>query len=233
MLSDHHSRHLLDRVVRFRQTFSIEDYVEPDGSLEYFPEDVPLFNHNAPTRFVDCGAYTGDTVEALLSRLPGTPEQVEYVISYEPDRDNFVRLCDHIDTLSATHTDVTFLPSPLGVWSSTDMLSFKTRGDSSSSVTHDRTGNCAVPVIALDNTVRAARPTYIKMDIEGAESAAVEGAKHLIAEQAPTLAMCVYHRPEDLWRLPIQIKQLQPDYRMYLRVHGHMGLSTVLYCVPD
>ena len=66
----------------------------------------------------------------------------------------------------------------------------------------------------------------------GAELAALEGAKSLIQTQQPVLAICVYHKPKDLWELPQFIDQLQPNYDMYLRVHEHLGLSTVLYCIP-
>ncbi|HPE80842.1 MAG TPA: hypothetical protein PKZ35_12640 [Gammaproteobacteria bacterium] len=52
------------------------------------------------------------------------------------------------------------------------------------------------------------------------------------ADAQPLLAICVYHKPEDLWELPLLISEINPNYDMHLRVHSHMGLSTVLYCVP-
>jgi hypothetical protein len=71
------------------------------------------------------------------------------------------------------------------------------------------------------------------MDIEGAEIEALCGAKECIRAYAPILTICVYHRPSDLWEIPLLIEEILPDgYDMYLRVHEHMGLSSVLYCLP-
>ena len=91
-------------------------------------------------------------------------------------------------------------------------------------------GMVPVPVVSLDQAVGLARPNYIKMDVEGAELKALQGARELIASQAPSLAICLYHKPEDLWEIPLYLHQLQPNYKMYLRTHDHLGLSTVLYC---
>ena len=122
---------------------------------------------------------------------------------------------------------------PLGTWSSNTVLSFGTgSGSSSSIVASGDAEGVSVPVVALDGMFAGAAPNFIKMDIEGAEREALLGASRIIREQRPVLAICVYHRPADLWELPLLIHEINPDYRMYLRAHSHMGLSTVLYCLP-
>lgn len=81
-LADNKSREQLERIVQFRRTLDVVDYPIPDNEVEYLPDDVPIFEHINAVRFVDCGAYTGDTVLDLLQYCP---RPIDYVVSFEPD----------------------------------------------------------------------------------------------------------------------------------------------------
>ena len=70
------------------------------------------------------------------------------------------------------------------------------------------------------------------MDIEGSERDALIGSARIIREQSPVLLISLYHKPKDLWEIPDMIRAINPNYEMYLRVHAHLFLETVLYCVP-
>lgn len=72
-------------------------------------------------------------------------------------------------------------------------------------------------------------PTFIKMDIEGAELEALEGAKNTIVKSKPKLAICLYHKPDDLWKIPLYLKKLVPEYKFYIRHHSKVRWETVLY----
>ena len=75
---------------------------------------------------------------------------------------------------------------------------------------------------------------FIKMDIEGSEAAALMGSEKTIKKFKPKLAICVYHKKDDLWTLPQLIKSLVPEYQFYLNHHTISGIETVLYCrVPE
>jgi FkbM family methyltransferase len=92
------------------------------------------------------------------------------------------------------------------------------------------------PTIAIDDFCRAkrlARLDYIKMDIEGSEPDALAGAYDSIARYRPKLAVCVYHKPADLWEIPLAIKRRFPFYRLYLGHYSLHGEETVLYCAPE
>lgn len=75
--------------------------------------------------------------------------------------------------------------------------------------------------------------TFIKLDIEGAEMDALIGARMSIKKWKPRLAVCVYHRREDLVEIPLYIHGLVPEYKMYLRHYSTCRAETVLYCIYD
>jgi methyltransferase FkbM-like protein len=70
------------------------------------------------------------------------------------------------------------------------------------------------------------------MDIEGAELDALRGARPVIVRDRPVLTICVYHVPGDLWRLPLLMKEMIPEYQMFLRTHEGDGWQTVAYGIP-
>jgi hypothetical protein len=84
----------------------------------------------------------------------------------------------------------------------------------------------------LDEVLEGVDVTFLKMDIEGAEPDALAGAAKLIARCRPVLAICVYHRQDHLWTIPLWIKRLVPEYRLYLRPHHEECWDLVCYAVP-
>ncbi len=56
-----------------------------------------------------------------------------------------------------------------------------------------------------------------KMDIEGAEGSAIEGSKSIIKNYHPKLAISVYHKKDDFWKIPEQILSIRDDYKIFLR----------------
>lgn len=69
------------------------------------------------------------------------------------------------------------------------------------------------------------------MDIEGAELEALYGAKRIISEQRPKLAISIYHRPEDIVELSHLIMKYNDSYKFYLRHHSIVSWDTVLYAI--
>jgi hypothetical protein len=73
---------------------------------------------------------------------------------------------------------------------------------------------------------------YIKMDIEGWEMNALKGAENLIKTLKPKLAICVYHKPNDFLEIYNYIKELNPNYKIYLRHYTEGVVETVMYFIP-
>ncbi len=225
ILCDKKSKEVLDNFVNFRKELNPEFYVKPKDK-EYFPSDIKLFKKNEKLNILDCGAYIGDSLEDFILNF----KNVNNIISFEPDANNIELLSNNVNLLKDKFPSCNFLVYPCGVYSENKVLKFNNMIASSSSYI-DEESLIEVPVVSLDKTVIGMKINYIKMDIEGAEKDAILGAKNIIKKYKPTLAICLYHKPEDLWELPLLIKKIEPSYDMYIRVHEDMFLSTVLYCI--
>lgn len=232
LFADQISHQVLDRIIAFREKVSAETYLTNDCVTQYFPEDIDLFSHLDAIRMIDCGAFTGDTLAQTISTLGTRKINLDLIALIEPDSKNLVALQENVKKYKEA-CDLFVLPA--GVWSSSKILQITSNGASSQVAelqAEPQEGTFLIPVVGIDEVFYGVKPNYIKMDIEGAEVEAIEGARQVIADYSPVLAICLYHRGSDLWNIPLRINEINPNYNYYLRVHGDMGLETVLYCVP-
>ena len=123
---------------------------------------------------------------------------------------------------------ITFVES--GLWKETLELYFYDRG-SSSYLTDKEHSNSVVKVSAVDDVMECRDATFIKMDTEGAEMDALEGAVKTIKRNKPKLTICIYHSDEDMLRIAEWIHELVPEYKLYVRHHTKRDHETVLYAV--
>jgi FkbM family methyltransferase len=189
----------------------------------YFPEDLvrPIDDEV----FVDCGAFSGDTIADFIAKRAGHFAQI---IAVEPDGVNSAALRDRIKAWERDGVaPVTVEQVAAGSRRAT--LPFQTTGTAGSAV---GSGTEMVQVVPLDEILKGRRPTYIKFDVEGAEKDALLGGATTIRENMPVLAVCLYHKPQDLWELPLLIQSIQPGYRMFLRRYSDECWETVCYAVP-
>ena len=176
--------------------------------------------------FVDCGAYDGDTVAAFIDRTQG---RFQHVQAIEPDPCNYARLLMRIGTMPATDSCriSTFL---LGVSDRSRRVRFAATGTTASCL--DGRGDASIEVVALDDLLEPDLPYLIKLDVEGAESCALRGARRTLGSGRSGVAVSLYHRPEDIVELPRQVDEIMPHARFVLRSHGFDGTDLVLYAFP-
>ena len=149
---------------------------------QYLPKDI--FKREAYSRTVNCGSYDGDTIKSIYCEYG----RFDALACFEPDLINYKKLSEYLKIYSIADTTISF---PCGVFSSTKMLRFKSDQNTNSSIALD--GNAFVQVVSLDDVLPDFRPTFINMDIEGAEPEALLGATRLINSFAPYLAISIYH----------------------------------------
>lgn len=215
--------------VKPEHVYPLNDYVCGADSLDekqYFDEDI--LNWEPEEVFVDCGVYDLGTSIRFAGNCRAHGVEKITVHAFEPDRENY-RICsDKKAELEKEGVSVTLYP--FGVWREDGRLLFEAGGGSGSKITNNQDSADTIDVVALDSVIRE-KVTFIKMDIEGAELEALKGAKNLIQTYRPKLAICIYHKPEDLTEIPLYIKGLVPDYKLYVRHYSNNTGELVLYAV--
>lgn len=221
--ADAESERLFFETLLYRLEFDLEMASTISGAAcQYSHPTVPRWND--PLCMVDGGAYNGDTLRGLLRH----GYRFDSVYAFEPDLENVRQLRDSIaEVLPGVKSSIW----PCGLSCKTDRLKFAEGGGTSSKFSE--TGSAQVPVVALDDVLHGQPVNFIKLDIEGAEADALQGAKGLIEKHRPGLAVCLYHLPHHLWDIPLWIAELNLGYRFYYRVHEHGTFETVLYALPE
>lgn len=222
MIADETSKHVYHNVLLHRAVHNLELIWEVYSEQQNFGNDVVGYVKGG---VVDCGAFDGDTLRRFISQV-GTDDYQYF--AFEADSDNFCKLekyCDE-NNLSKVHC------FNLGVWNQKTELYF-TVGDSDVSGTlldADHTnGKMKIAVDSLDNVIGEQNVDLITMDIEGSEPNALEGAKHTIRKNRPTLAISAYHKLEHLWEIPLLIQQIYNGYDIYFAHHRWNMDDTVCY----
>jgi FkbM family methyltransferase len=212
LLHDEASREVFRQQLtwRLRGDFSSASKPVPD---QYFPLDIII--PCPDERIVDGGAFDGDTLRNM-------PLGYSHAWAIEPDPWSVARI-----RLLGDERAVVF-EAALG--SRSGRARFDARGTPASS--RAERGHIEVTVSRLDDLLSGETPTYLKLDVEGDELAALHGATELLRRAQPVVAVCVYHRPDDLWRIPLLLHELLPRHRHFLRVHENDGFELVAYAVP-
>ena len=222
------SGEVLRKALACRITGSPDDF-PPVTAAQYFQED--LVPRSRYLRFVDCGAYVGDTLLEWMRRVGGNDPALLRYHAIEPDARSFEQLAQTRDSLPVAVQSCVSLHR-CGVGS----VSGRLRVLSSGVGTNLRDGpedGSEVDVTRLDDLLVGETVTAIKMDLEGFEPRALEGARALIAAQRPVLLVAIYHQVRHLWELPLWIHDLGLGYRLSLRHHDASMSETVCYGVPE
>ena len=170
--------------------------------------------------FLDLGAYRGDTVQEFLHYSGGKYNEI---IALEPDRRTYKKLCDYLENLPNS-TAV-----QKAVYSESKTLFFSSKAGRQSTLSSKGE---EIETVTVDELCNSKNITYIKMDVEGAEYDALEGAKKTLKEQKPKLNIALYHKSIDIFELPLKIAEINPEYKFHLRRHPYIPCWDMnLYCI--
>lgn len=230
MLADEQSRKVFENVIRYKLSGNINYLRECETPSD---EKFDLLNIGTEETVVDLGAYDGDT---LVEFLNGTSMQFRKLYAMEPDNKNYRKLKRKLYMIGSALLEA----YNAGAWDEDTTITFNMRAGRGS--TADPAKNSSKPPRALqyrdikmmktDTMLRGDAATYIKIDVEGAEENALRGAKETIASFRPKLNVALYHRNEDMFRLPLLISELNKKYKFYMRHHPYIpDWDTNLYCV--
>ena len=224
---DEKSRIVFDGVMKyFSGNETSRGFIPSDPlSTQYFPSDFSLPLGNA--RFINAGAYDGDTVLSMIENLGSLGETT---VCFEPDLFNFRRLMANVGKLSLRMKN-NVICLPLGLGETCQRLKFRSGSSVNSSI--DLTGPEELTVVSIDETLPNFLPTFINMDIEGSEERALRGAIKTIRKSKPDLAICVYHSPHQFLAVPRFLLSLKLGYKFRLRNYTGFPAETVLYATAS
>ena len=196
-------------------------------TLQYYPDEIIRLLSEEEV-FLDLGAYNGDTINQFIKMAN---DHYKHIYALEMDSAVYKELKSNF----IAQEKITCFP--YGASNKSAEVHYNNKGYASSSYIRVNKSDIAnMPVAKLksiDEMITDGEitytPTYIKMDIEGAEMDALQGLSQTIIKHKPKLAVCVYHSRHDLWRLPLYIKSLVPEYKMILRHHSSIHRETVMY----
>ncbi|MCI8387594.1 MAG: FkbM family methyltransferase, partial [Clostridiales bacterium] len=215
MLADERSRETFCDVIMYKLT----------GKLDYLrfhvtsPDEVyrGILSAGDYINTADLGAYNGDSIRELAEYAP----KLGRVAAFEPDARTFKKLTAFAETAPYKVDAYNY-----AAWDSECELEFTSGGNRNSTlVTLDgiKTGakRKSVSAARLDFVYGDSGCDYIKYDVEGAEYEALVGSRVVIEREYPELLVSLYHRSEDLFRLPLLVRELGYE-RLYIRRYEYV-----------
>lgn len=215
-LEDYESKIIYKTMIECRINYNIDVLSRTCHGVQYFPEDI--FQLGDKEVFIDGGAFDGDTIDAFRKAVN---DKFEYIYAFEPDIQNFSKLAQN-------HKKENIKLFNIGLYNENKNICFSASKGGSSAI--EENGEDEIRICAFDQLqVPNKNVSFIKMDIEGSELSALHGMKNTICKNSPKLAICIYHKFEDLWEIPLFIKQIDPKYKLYIRNYTTYLDEVVLY----
>ena len=193
---------------------------------QYFPDEI-IEMCNDKEVFVDVGSYVGDTLEVFLKVMKG---KFKKYYCFEMSSTNYSKL-EQLWRNEVNDDRVVLFN--YGLSCQNTKVHYVDCGGSATYQKDDTNDTSIAQLRTLDSLIDSGEIcdeiTFVKMDIEGAEMDALQGMEKMIQRNKPKLAICIYHKFEDLWEIPNYIKSLVPEYSFLIRHHNYDHTETVLY----
>jgi FkbM family methyltransferase len=218
-LNDEESKKQYLNQLKYRLQINFDCIPVPDTKNQYFPNDIIHLKENEV--FLDAGAYDGDTFIEFSNRVNN---KYDKYIALEPDPQNYEQIKLNL------HNKINVIIDPYAVGAKHEFLKFSSTGGEGASINNN--GDISVECVSIDEKYYHFKPTFLKFDIEGAELDALRGAVKVIKDLTPKIAVCIYHKPEDIFEIPLWIHAINPNYNFHVRTHGADGFEFVLYAIP-
>ena len=221
-LADEKSRECLRRIVDFRSGTDLgyANYVHDDP--QYFNKLTLPDDSKRSISYLDGGAYNGDSLLYLSKK-----QSINDCWLFEPDPSNYKELVQNIKKTDRHATCV-----PLALSDRYDMLTFSAELGEAGHL--DPAATNMIASVSIDEFLGGRQKVdFIKLDVEGAEMSALNGAKETINEYRLTKALSCYQHPYDLWKLPDIISEPGLDYQPYMRQHAFNSFDVALYAFSN
>lgn len=221
LLSDDFSRKSFVDVLNFKVSGKTEYlFACEKNKMEIYSEFLHV---NGDEIIMDLGAYDGDTVREFLK---ATDNKYNKIYAVEADEKNYKKLVNNTEEISDIQT------LNLAAWNKKETLFFEKKKGRNSKLS--QAGKVEVSADSVDNILNGEKITILKMDIEGSEEKAIEGAEKTIKMHKPKLYICAYHRNSDMFRLPLLVNKICPEYKVHFCHHPYIpAWESNFYCSVD
>ena len=240
LLYDETSKEIYREVIKRRMLYGECDFSDliVRGDCEY---RLPLqYSESKPKDEVilDCGAYNGDTLKKFINTFGPT---LKRVYAFECMEESLVKL-EKVACYAQNGKyvpDIVIMPYALsdheGKMAFAETVkpngSFLVENRAFAKTSLYESNYVEVNVSTIDTLIpESEKVTLIKMDIEGSEYEALQGARRVIRECKPRLAISIYHSGKDYYRLALLVKELVPEYKIAIRHHNKNHCDTDMYC---
>jgi FkbM family methyltransferase len=225
MLSDEESRLIFAARIRAVESGNV-GYIRVSDYNEYFH---PLVRPEPGDVIMDGGVSesVGSQIEFIKAAGPEGR-----IFGFEPDPKGFCAACERIKAQAPYDT---YKVIPFGMWHRRDTIYFEIAGQGTHATGIRGENSLACEVLPVDELVKTnhlGKVDFIKMDVEGSEVNALKGAAKTILKFRPKMAISIYHMSQDLYFIPLFLKNMCSDYEFYIG-HHHASLhETILYANP-
>ena len=190
----------LDRIARYNKKY----WDISDNDLNIYDE----------LTFMDCGAYTGDSLEDFAKQYGA---KLKYAYALEADNTKQEALKNTALALGIADSTQIIMK---GVNDIAGDFFVENVGLTTGKVVED--GKHLAQTVRVDDLdIQPIGKLCIKMDVEGFEMPALKGAAEVIKKFKPELAICIYHQTADIFEIPKYIRSLCPDYKFIIRGGVH------------
>lgn len=209
---------LLEKGVFQEDIYVLNDFNQENEKNMYFLSECSKILENSDGAFVDVGCYDGKDSISYLQRKNKNAK----IFAFEPDTKNY-KVCfeklQNYQNIKLFNIGLSNIEEELNIAGEGEMAHLGSKGDLS------------VHTQLLDHILGQEDISFIKMDVEGYEENVISGAKTIIREQHPVLAISIYHKRSDIWCIPKLVLDLNNNYLFYLRHYSVTNGDTVLYAI--
>ncbi len=223
LLKDIKSKEIFLSILEIYATHKPKNVQNDPIKNQYF--DLKLFNKRDYLHYINCGAYTGDSIKNLLL----TVGKINSLICIEPDRENFKILNAYCKKNTSKIAKNIHL-YPLALAEKNSQVTFSSSLGLCSEIDTQNKSKDLIQTAKLDDLVISNHSSFLSMDLEGYEKNAISGMKKIIKDGNTNLAISIYHRIPDLWQILLRIRSLNKKYIFFIRNYTGFTYETVLYC---
>lgn len=213
-------RFLVEEGIKEEYIIDLGTVMEPLYNRQYFDPDIVLSQEEGV--FIDGGCYDCSTSILFEKWCQG---RYTKIYGFEPDEKNYNKCMERGKYLK----NIELINK--GLWDCDEILSFSADQGQASGIVDDGTVVTSIAATFIDRVVRDEPVTFIKLDVEGAELRALQGARNAIIRNRPRLAISIYHKAEDIFEIPEYILSLHNDYKLYIRHYQFSDCETILYAI--